>query len=480
MTNHEISRRQLAKFGLGVAAAAGFPSIPGLHLALTARAQESPGAESPCSDEHALTAAINRAYSFLNTMMDAYAQGTVIRLSQSYSDQQGLESTAFVYDNSLVINAHLLRGQPEDIDRAIVLGKAFLHAQQVDSIGDGRVRQAYFVNQPDSQGVFVRPALFPFFFLGSAVGDMAWTGIGLAQLFHRTGDPEFLNGAVKLGHWIVNNTFDTRGAGGFNFGVDNGNNKLLFKSTEHNIDCIALFTMLATLTGDGTWLAQAEHARTFVNAMFDATGGDFFFTGTAPDGVTANPGNIPEDVQTWSFLATLDETHAPSIDWAKTNLATTDTPQTIHSRLKDNSKFSGVTFASQSLRALAPSDQFSAPPSPNAVWFEGTGHLAAALLARRLPARRDLPGFHGDVNTARVLLDNIRASQETLAKGQTVGGKAIPDGEGVVAASSVLNTGFGFSFNPNRHIAATSWFAMAGQAGNPLQLGLRTDRHDQD
>src|SRR5260370_20518344 len=125
-------------------------------------------------------------------MMDAYAQGTVIRLSQSYSDQQGLESTAFVYDNSLVINAHLLRGQPEDIDRAIELGKAFLHAQQVDSIGDGRVRQAYFVNQPDSQGGFVRPALFPFFFLGSAVGVRGPAGNCVGQPLSRTSDPDRL------------------------------------------------------------------------------------------------------------------------------------------------------------------------------------------------------------------------------------------------------------------------------------------------
>ena len=480
MTNHEISRRQLAKFGFGVAAVAGVTSVSGLGIVSAAHALESRGDDSPRSDELAFTASVNRSYSFLNAMMDGYAQGPVTRLSQSYTDQQGLESTGFVYDNSLVINSYLLRGQPADIARAIVLGKALLHAQQVDAIGDGRVRQAYFVDQPDAQGVFVRPALFPFFFLGSAVGDMAWSGIALAQLFHRTGDRQFLDGAVKLGRWIVNNTFDTRGAGGFNFGVDNNNSKLLFKSTEHNIDCVALFTMLAALTRDGSWLTQAEHARTFVNAMFDSTDGEFFFTGTTEDGTTINTSNIPEDVQTWSFLATLDETHARSIDWAKTNLATTDTPQTINSRLTGNSKLSGVTFASQSLRALAPSDQFSAAPSPNAVWFEGTGHLAAALLVRRLSAKRDLPGFHGDVDTARTLLDSIRASQETLAKSQTVGGKAIPDGEGVVAASSVLNTGFGFSYNPNRHIGATSWFVMAGQAGNPLQLGLRTDRHDQD
>jgi hypothetical protein len=483
MNNYKVSRRQLAKLSMGAAAAAGLASFPALQVFAGSRSDERTGRGLSLAEDPVFAAAFDHAYSFLNTMMDAYAQGQTVRLSQSYADQQGLQTTGFVYDNSLVIHAHLLRGRPADIARAIVLGKALLHAQQVDSIGDGRVRQAYFVDQPDAQGVFVRPALFPFFFLGSAVGDMAWTGIGLAQLFQRTGDQQFLDGAVKLGRWIVNNTFDTRGAGGFNFGVDNNNSKLLFKSTEHNIDCVSLFTMLANVTGDGSWLDQAEHARTFVNAMFHSDGG-FFFTGTGTDGVSVNPviseNNIPEDVQTWSFLTTLDQTQAVSIDWAKTNLATTDTPQTIHSKLTGNHRVSGVSFGSQSLRALAPSDQFSAAPDPNAVWLEGTGHLAAALLARGLRASRDLPGFHGDINTARILLDNIRAAQETQGSGQTVAGKTIPDGEGVVAASSVLNTGFGFSFSPNRHIAATAWFVLAGQAGNPFKLGLRSDRDRDD
>lgn len=482
MNNFNVSRRQLAKLSVGAAAVASLGSFPGLQAIAQVREDETTGRESSIAGNPVFAAAFNNAFSFLNTMMDAYAQGSTVRLSQSYTDQQGLESTGFVYDNSVVLQAHLLRGRGDDVSRAVVLGEALLHAQQTDSRGDGRVRQAYFVDQPDASGVFLRPALFPFFFLGSAVGDMAWTAIGLAQLFQRIGDQRFIDGAVRLGHWIVNNTFDTRGAGGFNFGVDNGNNPLLFKSTEHNIDCIALFNMLATLTGDSTWLDQAEHARIFVNAMFHADGG-FFFTGTGLDGVSVNPviseDNIPEDVQTWSFLATGDETHAVSIDWAKTNLATIDTPQTIHSRLTDNHHVSGVSFASQSMRALAPSDPFSAPPDPNAVWLEGTGHLAAALRARGLKARQDLPGFQGDANTARILLDNIRVAQETLGGGQTVGGRAIPDGQGVIAASSVLNTGFGFSFNPNRHIAATGWFVIAGQRGNPFKLGLRSN-HDQE
>src|SRR5438046_3580062 len=60
-------------------------------------------------------------------------------------------------------------------------------------------------------------------------------------------------------------------------------------------------------------------------------------SGTGPDGVSINPNlsqdNIPEDVQDWSFQAFLNSDHAASIDWCKTNLAVTDTPQTYNSEI---------------------------------------------------------------------------------------------------------------------------------------------------
>jgi hypothetical protein len=114
--------------------------------------------------------------------------------------------------------------------------------------------------------------------------------------------------------------------------------------------------------------------------------------------------------------------------------------------------------------------------------------LAAALLTRRLPASRDIDGFNGDLDTARILLDNIRVAQNNLGRGQHVGGgqpfiglgktaQAIPDGLGVLAATSELNTGFGFSYKRFLHIGATGWYAIAAQAGNPFRLGLT---HDSD
>jgi hypothetical protein len=464
MTNTNLSRRRLLEMGLGAATTAGLLSVDsqGQTDQLAFSIQDELNENFPGS--------FHRAYSFLDEMMDAYAQGSTLRLVQSYADQQGLLSTAFTYDNAQVIHAYLLRGRSDDLDRARVIGDSLIYAQQHDpNFNDGRLRQAYFVDQPDQNGVFIRLALAPFFFTGSAVGDMAWAAIALAQLYARTREHSYLQGALNLGNWIFDVTFDTRGAGGYNFGVDGGNNRLLFKSTEHNIDAYALFRMLARLTGSGIWADRAKHARNFLAAMWNSDAG-FFWTGTGTDGATINRDNIPADTQTWSFMALQDDFFANSIDWAKTNLATTDTPQTINSRLIGKIRIGGSSYASVSMRALAPSSQFDQPPDPNGVWLEGTAHLAAALLDRKRGRRHDIDGFDGDVESARTLLDNIRLAQERLGQNQTIGGRGLTGRQGVVAASSVVNTGFGFSFYPNLHLAATSWFLIAGQSGNPFQL----------
>jgi hypothetical protein len=81
------------------------------------------------------------------------------------------------------------------------------------------------------------------------------------------------------------------------------------------------------------------------------------------------------------------------------------------------------------------------------------------------------PDADTDLATALLLLDNIRAAQKQLGRGQTVGGTPIPAGQGIVASSSVLNGGFGSSYYPNLHIGATGWAAMAAQLGNPFLLG---------
>jgi hypothetical protein len=451
MSDMKLSRRGLVQLGLG-AATAGLVSAGGGTLAYA----------SPIP-----TTSVTNAFLFLNQMMDAYAQGSTVRLCQSYSDQIAggtFLSTAFVYDNALLVLAYLARRTQQDTERAKVIGNALLYAQQHDAIPDGRFRQAYFAGVADSNGVYVTPGLS--FFQGSAVGDVAWPGIALAQLYARTGIKEYLDGAVAAATFIETTTRDNVNVppGGYYFG--NGRNN---KSTEHNIDVFALFTMLATLTGDSSWLDGANHAKAFVQAMFDAPSGHFW-TGTS-DPTHIFFDNSPEDVNTWSYLAMQDPNYAVSIDWVKTNLLTTDTSFAFNNgwgtfgTLK--LRVTGMTFASLSKLGTVLGDQ---SVDADAVWLEGTGHLIAALLLRRLPADQDIPSFHGDLHLAHSLIESVTVAQNSLGAGQTVNGQPLVVGQGLTASTSILNTGFGFNYFPYLHIGATAWYLMGARAKNPLRL----------
>ncbi len=426
--------------------------------------------------------AADRAYDFLDFMMDAYQSGGTLRLIQSYSDQGQLGSTAFVYDNALAICAYLVRGGPGDTSRARVLGDSLLYAQEHDPVyTDGRLRQAYWVGPftldfTANSEYFVRAdgsvnlAGSPFDFRGSAVGDMAWAAIALARLHAQTSDRRYLDGAVRLGSWIVDNAFDTVGLGGYSFGVSSGNDRIsATKSSEHNIDVCALFTnLLAPLTGDASWAPQGQHARDFIDLMWNAEAG-FLYSGSN-DGITINRWPIAADVQAWSVLALPDRPYARGLDWAKTNLVATDTPQSLNTRLAGNLRLTGVTFSSASRSATEKAGAFDPLPDPDAVWLEGTAQMVAALELRLVPDDSDLPTFHGDADTAEQYLAHIELAQTTLGRGQAVNGRPIPEGNGIVAATSPLNTGFGFSYVPNLHVGATSWALIAAGRGNPYQL----------
>src|SRR5262249_31798843 len=113
MNNFDVSRRRLAKLSVGAAAAASLASFPELQALAQWHAADTPGRESSFARKASFAAAFDHAYSFLNTMIDAYAQGPTGRLSQSFTNQQRLQTTGFVYDNSLVLQAHLLRGRKD-------------------------------------------------------------------------------------------------------------------------------------------------------------------------------------------------------------------------------------------------------------------------------------------------------------------------------------------------------------------------------
>jgi hypothetical protein len=463
-----LSRRKFFSYSLGAAAASVAP-VSLLQSAHAAGAIPTPESLNANTYQRAIEAAIE----FQNQMMDAWATAKTVRLIQSYADQSGLESTAFTYDNAVSIHAYLLHGSRDSQERAEILGQGLIYAQANNfPFNDGRFAQAYFVNAPSSDGVYVTPAAFPFYFYTSAVGDQAWAGMALAQLFKRTGDRTYLTAALNVGNWIVNNAYSTLAPGGYSFGtninqynqsVPSGNGK----STEHNIDTYAFFTMLDALTHHGsatngmTWSALAAHALGFVLAMWNPSG-PFFWTGTAgADSSAINYYPIPEDCQTWSYLAMLNSRYAGSIDWALKNLQPTDTASSRQSSLTGSESFTGMTFDTASLNTTI--------ADPDAVWLEGTAHTIAALIARtenEWGRSRVM-----DWQAALKLVNTCDKAQAELGANQTVNGIPIALGSGLVAATSLLDTGFGYTYGTSKHIGATGWYLIATQGGNPFQLG---------
>jgi hypothetical protein len=484
-----VSRRRL--LALPVAAAAATVATPLLPA--------DPASASSDRPRHlvdpSLAKPVARAYRYLDVVQDAYVKGAEPRLLQSYNNESGLMTAAFVYDNALAVLAYLANPTVANVRRARLIGDAFLWIQGNDeTFGDGRVRQAYAagpmrfyggtpafpgLKRADGKAAF----LWPYGFGGSSTGDMAWTGLALAQLYADTRIAKYLDGAVALGRWIAERESEYA-HGGYHGGVQaDGVTPQRWASTEHNIDVYAFFTLLAKLTRDRRWATRADVAAAFVRDMWNPAD-RFLWTGTlggvaGEDPDLINTGNVPEDVQTWAVLGMGDRRYDPSVDWVVEHLWNTDSGA-AGSQLPPDVQVSGVTYSSQAKALTGPVAGSDLPNHRDAVWLEGNGHAALALLQRNEP---------GDRATAKRLLAETVVAQTRVGAGQTVGLTADPDGgalsdpgaggtwtgtplparSGVVAATSAFDTGFAFGYFQRQHVGATSWFLMAAQNVNPYR-----------
>ena len=397
--------------------------LAGVFVALATIAA---GAFAPAAMAQPSRASISGGYEFLDQTMDRYASGPELRLVQSYSggtlERQGVDDS-FTYDDALIIDALLARGEPEDLARAQLLGQSLLYVQEHDPAGDGRIRAAYAPTPLTS------PADVSATDPTSDVGNMAWVGQALVNLYDLTGTPAFLSGARELAQWIQTAAYDQRGAGGYTGGEEADGTPISWKSTEHNIDLYAFFSLLAAATGEVAWSQAATHARSFVEAMWAPPKGrshrdGMFWVGTGEDGVTPNRHLQVEDVNSWSYLALGDGAFASSLDWVVKYLAVS------------KKGFSGVSFCRRARKG---------------VWFEGTAHIADALLRR---------GGPGDEEAAERYLSDIEHAQ--LAGPNN-------DGKGVIAASrDGLSDCEGEAYFASLHTGATAWYLLAAQGVDPF------------
>jgi len=344
-------------------------------------------------------------------------------------------NVAYVYDNALALNAFVAAG---DQRRAALLADALVYAQDHDRwYADGRLRDGYqggdLVSPPGWQphGRAGSARMSGWWndlqsweenaeCVGSHTGNLAWAMIALLNTYDEFGGDKYLGAAIRLGDWIEANTYDTRGAGGYTGGYagwEPSPQKEMWKSTEHNLDLYAAFSRLHALTGEAAWQLRAQHARDFVEAMWESGAPGHYWTGTLDDGVTINKQTVPLDSQAWALLA------FGSNDRTREAIAYAES----HHRTSWNG-YDGFDF----------NDDRDMP------WSEGTAQMVVGY------------SVLADDTNAQYFLAQLRAIQATAANG---------NGKGIVAApASGLTTGFEWEYFDRLHVGATGWF-IAGERG---------------
>ena len=363
------------------------------------------------------------------------------------TDEPVLKNTAFTYDNALALLAFMANHTEEYLERAKLLGDAFVYAIDHDRyFTDGRIRNAYqggdlklFPDwKPHGKPYTVRmPGWWDVkndtwyedgFAVGTHTGNVAWTIIALLSLYEDTGDDKYLNTSIRMGEWIERECRNETGAGGYTGGYEGwektennpqGQTRMPWKSTEHNIDVYVAFARLYKLSGNEVWKERALHAKHFVEAMWDEKEGHFW-TGTLEDGTTINKATVPTDINAWSLMA-MDEIdkYGRGIEWVENNCYV------------EADGFKGFDFNNDT----------------DGIWFEGTAHMVIAYQ------------ILGNETGANLYLEELRSAQKEANN---------TNGKGLVAAShDGVNTGFDWVYDARLHVGATAWFVFAEHGYNP-------------
>jgi hypothetical protein len=369
------------------------------------------------------------------TSQAAGAKAAFVRSYEHGQDEgslpAGLASTAFVYDNALAVIALVACG---NVSSATTIGNALSLAVRKDrTFSDGRVRNAYRPG-PVGQGA---PALPGWWDAkqniwaedpaqdGSSTGNVAWAALALLTLHQATKQESFLADAERLIDWVIANVSSGNGFRGGFHGYDPQQVKLLWISTEHNVDVYAAATWLFRLTSEQKYADAASQARRFLERAFD---GDHFLLGTKPDGSLNDGGMLALDVQLWPWMAIPD---APA-QWR-----------------------SALKFAATH---LAVEGGFDFNGDRDGLWVEGT---AQASLAYRIA---------GDPGRSAQLLTTLEADRTP---------------SGLLNATRAARVSTGLSIDPTKteadffyfrrpHLGATAWAALAATAWNPF-TGRKVD-----
>lgn len=344
--------------------------------------------------------------------------------------EPALKTAAFTYDNALAVIALTACGERAQAKR---IGEALLTATLEDRAGPvaGRLRTAYRAGPQQERPIppngwwQEKPGRWAedAYQVGTSTGNVAWAGLALLTLAESTGDKRFQEGAAKLGQWVLDNTADTRGQGGFTGGLhgyDTQPVKLTWKSTEHNTDLLALFGWLQRTGTPGPWADGTAKARGFLDVLWRADKG-WFPTGTLADGATVNEGNSGLDAQLWPLLLA----DAPA-EWQR-----------------------ALSYAEQ---AHGVEGGFDFNADRDGVWVEGTAQAALAYRAT------------GQAEKAAALLESLTGDISPGGYLWATRGEKISTGFAIGPDSKEAD----FFYFRQPHLGATAWAVLAAKGWNPF------------
>jgi hypothetical protein len=363
------------------------------------------------------------------------------RFVASYRPDEGeaklppaLAQSAFTYDNALAAIALVACG---DVARASRIANALSLASRSDrTFADGRIRNAYRAGPLEG-----KPPALPGWWDdvsqrwledatqdGTSTGNVAWAALALLTLHEATRKETYVDDARRLMDWIAANAVDGADgfAGGYH-GFDPAQQRLTWKSTEHNVDVHAAAAWLHRLTGEDRFSAMAVSARRFLDRMYDAGEGRFDI-GTAPDGSRAAPGKLALDTQLWPLLAVAD---APG-SWRR-----------------------ALQFAELHFRV---GDGFDFNADRDGIWVEGTAQ--AALTFR----------YAGETPASNELLDSLQSDRTASGFLNATRAGTVSTGLSIDPTQTVAD----FFYFRRPHLGATAWAALAALGWNPF-TGRRID-----
>ena len=330
-------------------------------------------------------------------------------------------------------------------------------------------------------------------------GNNSWALLALLYEYKVSGNSKYLNDAITIGNWILNNLADNSGTGygGYYVGYSvpgeaPPKTRNLGKSTENNADIFAAFMALAKYNpaNAAAWTTAANAAGDFVMQMYDETNGRFN-NGTDPQSIlnmsnAYSAGVCPYGAQKGNDIININS--SPDCDFIDSNTFTTlamaGSSRYFKYQFPDSSvmdwrrpvQYALSNFLSTVSDAGLSYQGFDIVPNPlaatdgtvtNGIAWEFTGQMVETM--QYVDQVYNQTGFETQAQFYLGQIQQVQADAP-FGDGQGVVAGILQNGNTLPPVDQCLNTPF-LNCPPERvGLAATNWLIQAEQQFNPLAV----------